>query len=620
MLRKLLRAIGARDELPRGGTPPASPNPLPGEWLEQQLDKLGRGMVEEVERAARDACARRPGYAQAHFLAGKALMACGAWGAAAKELARAIELDAGQAEFHHELGMAWRGLGEKREALAAFQRALAVRHDHVSAAYHTGLTHAELGELEDAKDCYSLAVEFDPLSSAARTSLACLFMDQHQPQAALDLLREAVKGNIADVAVYSCLARLLVQQGEVGAAAEAFRMALERFPGSAALMVNFGLFRLGQVGDAAGAEALFRQACETDPGSVEAHANLGLSLQEQGRFDEAIAHYERRLALQPEAAEYRWNRAVAQLMQGNFGAAWNDYELRKSRPDAGGVHEKFTLQDWDGSPLEGRSILIYGEQGLGDEIMFASCLPEMVARAASCVIECDERLAALYRRSFPQARIAARVPGRQRDWHATFPALEIQSAVGSLPRFLRRRAADFPSHTGYLVADGAAMARWRRGLELARRACTVGISWRGGTSRTRGPVRSLALEELDPLLGHDDITFVVLQRGLTEEEHVRLSSRSNVLVPDPAADVDDLAALVQALDLVISVPTTVVHLAGALGQPVWVLLTKSPEWRYLWHGDRMPWYPTATLLRQQRAGEWHAVVSETSVKLQRWKH
>jgi len=618
MLRKLLRAMGARPAA-RGETLETPPGPSAGGWIEQQLASLARGMIEQVEREARDACARDPHDAEAHYLAGKALLARGDFGDAATALRRAIGLDSGQADFSHDLGMAFRGLGEKRQALAAFERALAIRGDHVSAAYHAGLTHAELGEFDDAKDCYSLALAFDPLSSAARTNLARLFMDADQPQAALDLLREAVTGNIADVAVYSCLARFLVPAGEVRAAEDVFRAAIERFPDSAVLLVNFGMLWLGQLGDATEAEALFRRAIKLDSRSVEAQANLGLSLQEQGRFDEAVEHYERQLALQPEVLEYRWNRGVAHLMQGHFDKGWRDYELRKSRPDAGGIHEKFTLPDWDGSPLQDRSILIYGEQGLGDEIMFASCLPEVITQSASCVVECDDRLAALYRRSFPQARIAARIPGRGRDWRASYPGLEIQSAIGSLPRFLRGRESDFPAHRGYLVADGDATARWRRRLDAFGSAQTVGISWRGGTPRTRGPLRSLALEELDQLLASEGLTFVILQRGLTEEERARIAARSNVFVPESIADLDDLAALVRSLGLVISVPSTIVHLAGALGQPVWILLTRSPEWRYLWHGDRMPWYPSATLVRQPRVGEWGLAVSETLRKLQQWK-
>lgn len=611
MLKKLLRAIGAR----RGQTQSAAP----AGWVEQQLDKLACGKIEEVEQEAREVCAREPRCAEAYYLAGKTLLARRKFGAAAAELRQAIAIEPGQAEFHHELGHAARGLGEKSEALASFERALAIRNDYVSAAYYAGVMHGETGDVEEARDRLSLALDLDPLSSAARTDLARLLMDQGEPEAALDLLREAVTRGIADVAVYSWLARLLLRAGDAGAAEETYSAAIERFPGDAALLVNFGMLKLGQLGDASAAEALFRSAIEIDPASVEAQANLGLSLQEQGRFDEAIEHYERQLLRQPRVLEYRWNRGLVNLIRGNFGAGWPDYELRKSRPDAGGVHEKFTLPDWDGSPLRGRSVLIYGEQGIGDEIMFASCLPDVIAQAGSCVIECDARLESLYRRSFPQARIAARTGGRERDWRATYPDLEVQCAIASLPRFLRRSESDFPAHGGYLVADGAASARWGARLEAFGNAPRVGISWRGGTLRTRGALRSLALADLGELFDLEGISFVVLQRGLTDEERAEIAARKSVIVPESVADLDELAALVRSLGLVISVPTTTVHVAGALGQPVWILLTRSPEWRYLWQGDRMPWYPTATLLRQARGGGWRDVVRETFARLQEWK-
>ena len=161
--------------------------------------------------------------------------------------------------------------------------------------------------------------------------------------------------------------------------------------------------------------------------------------------------------------------------------------------------------------------------------------------------------------------------------------------------------------------------RWRARLKGSGPAPIVGLSWRGGTPRTRGALHSLRLDELDVLLGRERVAFVILQRGLTDDERAQVASRSNVLIPESVADLDDLAALVRALDLVISVPSTMTQLAGALGRPLWVLLSASPEWRYLWRGERMPWYPTATLLRQPRMGEWDTVVRETVGKLQQWK-
>lgn len=619
MLRELHRALRAFFGTGDGERVAAvAPAPPPRSWLDEQLAKLAVGMLREVEQEASAACRGKPADPEAHYLAGKAALARRDYPHAASALRRAIELAPHWAGSHHDLGLALRELGDKPAALAAFQRAIALQHDHVPALFHAGQLHAELGENEDARDCFGLALAFDPLSSAARIEHARLLAQSDGFEAAIELLREAVRKEIADAAVFCRLAELLNEHGDAREAVATYRAGIERFPDDPAPLVNLGMIRLGHFGDAGEAEALFRRAAELDPTLIEAQANLGLALQEQGRFDEAIEHYERVLAAQPRVAEYRWNRGLANLILGKFGAGWEDYELRKLRPDAGGVHEKFTLPDWDGSPLQGRSLLVYGEQGLGDEIMFASCLPDVIAQAGWCVVECDARIDALYRRSFPKARIEARGRERGRDWRATYPALELQSAVGSLPRYLRRHDADFPMHEGYLIADAEAQARWRARLLALGALPKVGISWRGGTLRTRSGLRSLALEQLAPLLDGGEVTFVVLQRGLSADERAALAQRSNVFIPEAIADVDELAALLSALDLAVSVPGTNVHLAGALGRPLWVLVTCSPEWRYLWQGERMPWYPSARLLRQPRPGDWQAVVSEARERLERW--
>ncbi len=619
MLRELHRALRAFFGAGKAGRPAVIAAPPPGaRWLEEQLERLAAGMLHEVTQEASAARERNPHNPEAHYLMGRLALASRDFAGASVAFRRATELAPHRANFHHDLGLALRELGEKRAALTAYQRAVTLQHDHVPAIFHAGQLHGELGEVEDARDCFSLALAFDPLSSAARIELARLLAESHGVDAATELLREAVRKGIADVAVLCRLAELLNQQGAAREAVAAYRSAIDKFPDDPAPLVNLGMIWLGQFGDAREAEALFRRAAELDPALVEAQANLGLALQEQGRFEDAFQHYDQLIAAEPGVVEYRWNRGLANLIVGKYVAGWQDYELRKVRPDAGGVHEKFTLPDWDGSPLKGRSILVYGEQGLGDEVMFASCLPDVIAQAALCVVECDARVEALYRRSFPQARVEARGRERARDWRAAHPALELQSAVGSLPRYLRQRDADFPVHAGYLVADARATARWRERLQALGSSPKVGISWRGGTLRTRSGLRSLALEQLAPLLDSSGVTFVVLQRGLSADERAALARRSNVFIPEAMADVDELVALMSALDLTISVPSTNVHLAGALGRPIWVLLTHSPEWRYRWQGERMFWYPSARLFRQSRPGDWQSVVNRTCGILQQW--
>jgi len=560
--------------------------------------------------------AREPDNAEAHALAGELRLAEGAPAAALACLARALELRPDFAPVHNAMGEALRALARHEEALASFRRAAELAHDLMAEHLNMGRSCEDLGRDEEAADCYALALAFDGGAVEAGLGLGRTLRKQGRLAESVAQLKQTLEHAPRCAPACLELGRSLNRAGDTAGAIAAYERALELSPDYAEACANLGLIHLLQLGDAVRSEALFRRAAEISPDLVEVQANLGLAIQEQGRFEEALAHYEVQIARRPDFVELRWNRGIANLALGRFAAGWDDYELRKVRPDAGGVHQKFTLPDWDGSALRGRSILVYGEQGLGDEIMFASCLPDAIAQAGSCVVECDTRLEALYRRSFPRARIEARGRARERDWRTLCPELDFQSAVGSLPRYLRRSEADFPQHAGYLVADPGATARWRERLDALGALPKVGVAWRGGKLRTRGSLRSLALEQAAPLLDYGQATFVVLQRGLSENERAVLQTRSTVWVPDYPEPVDDLAALVCALDLVVSVDNTLVHLTGALGRPVWVLVSGNPEWRYRRRSERMPWYPSARLLRQTRPGDWQGVISEACRRLQ----
>ncbi|MBI2292882.1 MAG: hypothetical protein HYU73_21695, partial [Betaproteobacteria bacterium] len=279
----------------------------------------------------------------------------------------------------------------------------------------------------------------------------------------------------------------------------------------------------------------------------------------------------------------------------------------------------FPFIPWAGGALGGRDILIYGEQGLGDEVMFASCVPDVMRQARGVVIECDARLASLFQRSFPAAHVHGAPRDASRVWLNAFPELSVQVACGSLPRFLRRSAADFPPHRGYLVADRARVADWKSRLAGNGGALNVGLSWRGGTRKTREELRSLTFAQCLPWLTAHNCRFVCLQRGDCAEE-VAAAKRLGVGLdwwPEALQDTDELAALIAALDLVISVPNTNVHLAGALGQRCWIPLSHAPEWRYAWRGETMPWYPSARLFRQARSSDWVPVIASVTAELGR---
>jgi hypothetical protein len=301
------------------------------------------------------------------------------------------------------------------------------------------------------------------------------------------------------------------------------------------------------------------------PDLVAAQANLGLAIQEQGQFDAALAHYERLIAGSPNVVEYRWNRGLARLSSGDFEHGWPDYELRNSRSGRS-VERQFPFAPWTGAPLSARNLLVYGEQGLGDEIMFASCLPDVITQARSVVVECDRHLEALFQRSFPAAAVHGAPRDSNRTWLHAFPELDTQIAISSLALHLRRQWSDFPDHHGYLRADPARVRFWASRLAGLGAGRKIGLSWRGGTVKTRREARSLEIEHCLPLLQVRGCRFVCLQAGDCADELALLRGQGAQIEwwHEAVADLDELAALVTALDLVISVPTAVAHLTGAL--------------------------------------------------------
>jgi tetratricopeptide (TPR) repeat protein len=430
-------------------------------------------------------------------------------------------------------------------------------------------------------------------------------------------LQEALRQAPANADVLFELGLSFNAADDTAAAIDAYQRALVAAPRHHGALVNLGLVYLSQLGDPDRAQQYFETAAAVYPDSVAAQANLGLALQEQGRFDLALTHYDCLIADHPQAIEYRWNRGLTHLTQGDFERGWPDYELRQVR---GGrdVRRDFGLPEWDGGDPARHHLLVYAEQGLGDEIMFASCLPELARSAASVVLECDTRLPPLFTRSFPGVTVRGAARDGARDWLRAYPALDRQIAIGSLPRMLRRRREEFPKHTGYLVPDATRVEAWQQRLAGgADGALAVGLSWRGGTRKTRGGLRSLELQDFLPLADSRRCRFVCLQRGDCADEVAAAHAAGMNLQwwPQALDDIEETAALTAALDCVISVDNTVVHLAGAMGRRCWVLLTHVPDWRYGLAGETMPWYPSLRLFRQMRSREWAPVITAVAAAL-----
>jgi tetratricopeptide (TPR) repeat protein len=530
--------------------------------------------------------------------------------ASEKRAAAALAIRPGFVEACIQRARALRMQGNHRAAVEDFSRANELVPDDAFTLTEEAQEHLALDERVDAFDCLQLAVAHAPDCAPALLGLARMLRESGDLRAALENIIRATHAAPHDAEIHFESALLHGRCGDVSGAVAAYEQGLQLEPGNFSACANLGLMYLGRLGDPLSAQRCFERALALEPSSIEVQANLGLALDEQGRPDAALAHYEKLLAKHPEVNEYRWNRGLVLLANGEYGRGWDDYEMRNAR--RGTAERAFPFPAWQGETLPADSaLLVFAEQGLGDEVMFASCLPDLATRRIDCIVECDLRLAGLFARSFPTARIHGAPRDGERRWLAQYPEIKSRCGIGSLPRVLRRTVADFPSHQGYLIADPERVARWRTRLARDVAGCAVGISWRGGGLRTREDLRSVPADQISSLFGLRGATFVNLQRDAKDTlEQIKVKCDARVLdYGDALADIEEMAALLKALDYVVTVDNSVAHLAGALGCSTWILLANSPDWRWRRAGAECPWYPFASLVRQRSPGDWAGVLA-----------
>ena len=366
------------------------------------------------------------------------------------------------------------------------------------------------------------------------------------------------------------------------------------------------------------AQQTLQQLVSVNPGSLSGHYNLANAHLAMGHPELAIAEYENVINLESYNAKAHWNLGLARLALGDFEQGWPEYEWRAA---SGEVQlDKYKQPCWNGSSLSGKTILIHAEQGIGDEILFNSCVPDIIAQASQCILTCDLRLQPLFARSFPQAQV---IGSRRRTDGAPLALsepIDFQLSAGSLPLFLRRNLNDFPQRDRYLVADAARVDHWKQQLAMLGDGLKVGISWRTGGKPSEHRKRTTTLDLWEPLLQLAGIEWINLQYGDCVEEIEAVQARHGTTIhdfseADPLIELDDFAAKMSALDLVISVGNATVHLAGALGVEAWAMLPRVPNWRWMLAGDRIPWYQSVRLYRQQTAGEWAPVFDQVSQQL-----
>jgi tetratricopeptide (TPR) repeat protein len=499
--------------------------------------------------------------------------------AALERARRAIELKPDRAEYHIALTRLLVKASEHNAALDAALKALKLEPG--SAEIHAtiaGVCHPWRNDL--AEQAGRRAIELDPASHAGHGNLSAALWGLGRLEEAEPHAREALRLKPSQIAYRSNLALILKDQGRLDEARGMYRQLLAEAPDHPKIAVDLGTLAMECDGDVRAARGWYRKA--------------------------------QALAGEPRAT---LSEALIDLAEGNYAEGWERYEARKQVNDQRYQHGLFAhLPEWRGdSPPPGR-LLVYGEQGLGDEIMFASLFSDLARHVAGAGVVCDARLGALFRRSLPDFEVIAAPRAAQEQRARELQGYGAAIAAGSLGRLFRRSREAFPDHRGYLRADEAKTAEWKRRIDAAGPGLKVGLSWIGGLQKTGRSRRSLSLERLRPMMQTPGTTWVSLQYTNASAE-IAASGLPIAEFPGIADDLDELAAVISALDLVISVCNTTVHVAGAVGKEVLVMAPFVPEWRYGLAGERMVWYPSARVFRQPRYGSWDEVLATVAAEL-----
>jgi tetratricopeptide (TPR) repeat protein len=559
------------------------------------------GQLAKAEKAFRQSLSCKPNYAEALNNLGNALRDQRKLDEAISSYRHALDLRPDYSDCHNNLGIALARKKKYDEAIASYRRALALNPTFAEPQNNLGIVLAALGRRDEAIQAFRRAIDLRPKYVDALTNLALSLVEAGEFDEAVVVYQRAVKLAPRVARLHNGLATALAKRGGLEDAVEAFRRAIEVDADYAEAHNNLGnaLRDLGQYDEA---QEHLGRALTLKSDYPEAHNNLGVLMVKRRRLDDAIASYDRAVKLRSNYAEAHLNRALAWLATGDFRRGWVEYEWRWRCP---GFRELSTSQPrWDGGLLDGKTILLWTEQGLGDTFQFVRYARLIGQRGGRVWLRAPRSL----------HPILSRTPGIDRilGEEDQLPRFDCHAPLLSLPRLLGTTLDDIPGGEPYLFPDERLVAEW--GSKLSDAAFKLGIAWAGNPRFAADRQRSIPLKQLLPLAGVPGVRIVSLQKGQGTEQLGELADGSSITAFDDQLDEAagafmDTAAIVANLDLVVTADTSVAHLAGGMGVPVWVLLPYAADWRWLIEGDTSPWYSTMRLFRQPSPGDWQELVA-----------
>lgn len=507
--------------------------------------------------------------------------------------------------------------GKLDQAIDHYRAAVDTDPNHWEARHLLGLAFFQKGNTRKALKHIMKALEQYPEYADAHSNLAMIFESTKNDALAIAHYQRALEINPKHLEAHINLGGLKYRQGEIHTALHYLNGALRLNHRSSRAHNNIGVIQL-DLGHVHRAIGHFERALATDARFSDAHSNLGNAHKQLGRLDHALDSYQRAIEFDPSQTAAHWNRSLIWLAQGRFDIGWDEYEWGRK------CGERQTLQlaqpEWDGTTLTGKCVLLYSEQGVGDELFFSRFITPLLQQAKQVSFYCDPRLVPLLSRAFPSLECIAKKSGSID--HTIIPSVDYACPIGSLPRYVCRSASlidSFPA--AFLTPDVSQVEQWRHRYQALGATLKVGIAWRGGKSDDQKRLRSIPLEQWHDLLKQPGVDFVSLQHGDCQSEIADVVSQTGIRLhtwPDTDAlrDLEGFAAQIAALDLVIAVDNSTVHLACALGKETWILLPIAADFRWQTQGDTTPWYPTARLIRQKTLQHWKTELNEIAAMLQ----
>lgn len=639
------------------------------------IEHFGKARLAHAEAACKEALAGQPQHFDSLHLQGMIYAQKGALDDAAQSIGRALELNPDSADAHNSLGIVFRQQGNPRKALGCYDVALSKRPSYVEALNNRGIVLRVLrrfdeaieshdralklapdnpgalrglgrslmrvGRVEEAINAFERVARLAPGSAAAHWRLGHALNSFGRTHASIKALKRALELNPELGEAHYELGLVYREQKEFGLAEESVRRALslkpnhadahhqlggilvarsrqdeaiacytravELRPNFAAAINNLG-YVLVEQDRLSEAIDIYKRAASASPNRAEIRYNLGNVLLMRGDYEGADKEYRKAIQLEPNYAEANWAECLLLLRTGDLAGGWEKYNWRWKVKEFGGERPAFSKPYWSGEQLTDETVLLHSEQGFGDTLQFCRYAPLVKRRGGRVVLECRPELKRLLSSLVGVDEVIGRGEPR--------PAFDYQNTLMNLPQVFGTTLASIPPAVPYLEPSLQKKTYWKNRLGGDDRL-KVGVVWFGASRHKGDRNRSIPAKEYARLLDVGGVRFF----GLSKEQR---DDDNEVLAKHPApfenlgpslADFEDTAAAITALDLVITVDTAVAHLAGALGKPVWVLISFVPDWRWLLAREDSPWYPTVRLIRQTARGDWPQVLEKVKHEL-----